>query len=348
MENINDSKNPLVSVVIPTRNRKNLLKKAIESAINQTYKNLEIIIADNASDDGTEEMCREYAAKDSRIKYFRQKTNIGLIKNCNFCYDQCTGIYVFSVCDDDWLDLDYAEKVIRFKVENPDYVAVIPTAILYNENDEIIKENHPIDIEGDVFERVDTYIRKDVFEDAVNGLWDMRVLREMKKLDGDYYMENRYGEDQVFMIKCAIAGKIKILEDTHYRKLNTGSTRDLHNTPIDSFDTKGMNYYNYFAIMSEITSRSILKDNFFKAYLNEEELLKMSDLIKKAYLNYYGLTHYYSVHGILLEVLHFMWRHPFFLFRKEFYKRIHRVGANIYHRIDIKRSVENYCARVNA
>ncbi len=94
---------PLVSVTIATFNRCEKLQKAIESVINQTYKNLEIIIADNHSEDGTEKLCQQYAAKDSRIKYFRHDENLGMTANANFFAKQMTGKYWVGLCDDDCL-----------------------------------------------------------------------------------------------------------------------------------------------------------------------------------------------------------------------------------------------------
>lgn len=69
---------PLVTILIQTFNRKDLLRKAIESAINQTYKNIEIFIADNHSEDGTEGMVIDYCKNEPRIKYHRHEQNIGM------------------------------------------------------------------------------------------------------------------------------------------------------------------------------------------------------------------------------------------------------------------------------
>ena len=70
---------PLVSIGIPIYNAEEFLIERINSIINQTYKNLEIIISDNASTDTTEKICKKFAEKDVRIKYIRQKNNMGAI-----------------------------------------------------------------------------------------------------------------------------------------------------------------------------------------------------------------------------------------------------------------------------
>ena len=70
---------PLVSIGVPVYNGENYLRQALESITNQTYRNLEILIADNASTDGTEAICREFAARDERIRYHRHPTNLGAL-----------------------------------------------------------------------------------------------------------------------------------------------------------------------------------------------------------------------------------------------------------------------------
>lgn len=97
---------PLVSIGIPTYNRaSSYLKDALRSAVNQTYKNIEIIVSDNCSPDNTESVVKEFS--DSRIRYFRQKHNIGANSNCNFCLEQSQGKYFLMLFDDDVVDDDF-------------------------------------------------------------------------------------------------------------------------------------------------------------------------------------------------------------------------------------------------
>lgn len=75
--------NPLVSICIPTYNREKYLKHTIESALKQTYSNIEIIVSDNASDDNTVNLVKSF--KDKRIHLIVQKKNIGMVPNWNAC-----------------------------------------------------------------------------------------------------------------------------------------------------------------------------------------------------------------------------------------------------------------------
>ncbi len=95
-----DLNEPLVSVILPTFNRESYLAESVESIIKQTYKNLELIIVDDASTDSTEQIVREYL-KDPRITYLKQETNNGKPAAVNRGLGQANGKYVWLFDDDD-------------------------------------------------------------------------------------------------------------------------------------------------------------------------------------------------------------------------------------------------------
>jgi glycosyltransferase involved in cell wall biosynthesis len=97
---------PLVTIGIPTYNRANgYLREALESALAQTYPNVEIVIADNCSPDNTREVVERYA--DPRIRYFRHDPGIKPNDNFNFCLRQAKGVYFLLLHDDDMVDPDF-------------------------------------------------------------------------------------------------------------------------------------------------------------------------------------------------------------------------------------------------
>lgn len=98
---------PLVSVCIPTFNRAGCLEKAITSAQKSDFPNLEIIVSDNASNDSTEELCRQKAKSDVRIRYFRHPKNLGPTANFEFARTQAKGKYFLWLGDDDCLTEKY-------------------------------------------------------------------------------------------------------------------------------------------------------------------------------------------------------------------------------------------------
>ena len=104
--------NPLVTIAIPTYNRAdNYLRQALSSAVEQTYKNIEIIVSDNCSNDNTESVVKGF--NDSRIRYFKQKENIGPWKNFNFCLQQANGIFFLVLSDDDLIDNDFIDACLK-------------------------------------------------------------------------------------------------------------------------------------------------------------------------------------------------------------------------------------------
>lgn len=103
----NCSELPLVSVGVFTYRRPESLRRTLESLVNQTYQNLEIIVSDNASPgDETEKVMQYFLNRDSRIKYFRQSTNIGPYLNAQFVLDKAIGEYFMWSSDDDWHELE--------------------------------------------------------------------------------------------------------------------------------------------------------------------------------------------------------------------------------------------------
>ena len=115
------SKNPLVSIGLPTRNRAHLLKEALESLLGQTYRNIEYIVSDNASTDGTAELLHDYAARDPRIRYIRQDTDINGMENHEFVLRKAQGEYFMWASDDDWWHPRFVETLVDVLEKNPSY-----------------------------------------------------------------------------------------------------------------------------------------------------------------------------------------------------------------------------------
>jgi glycosyltransferase involved in cell wall biosynthesis len=101
-----------VSIIVAIYNSEKFLRKNIESIINQTYKNLEIILVDDGSPDGCPAICDEYAAKDDRIVVIHKK-NGGTCEARNYGLARMTGDYVSIIDGDDWLEFDYVEYLMN-------------------------------------------------------------------------------------------------------------------------------------------------------------------------------------------------------------------------------------------
>lgn len=111
---------PLVSVIIPTYNRPTYLREAIESVVQQTYQNIEIIVSDNCSPENPEAIVDSF--QDSRLQFWRNTTNIGSFANAINSFKKARGKYVANLCDDDLWEKDFLEKLVSQLEANPNLV----------------------------------------------------------------------------------------------------------------------------------------------------------------------------------------------------------------------------------
>ena len=108
------SSNELVSVLLSTYNSEETLGESIDSLLNQTYKNLEILISDDGSIDSTIEICKKFQLKDERILLFSNKKNIGLTKSLNNLAQKASGSLIARHDADDISLPDRIEEQIQF------------------------------------------------------------------------------------------------------------------------------------------------------------------------------------------------------------------------------------------
>ncbi|MFA5842590.1 MAG: glycosyltransferase family 2 protein [Candidatus Gracilibacteria bacterium] len=113
---------PTVSIGLPTYNGSKTIRRTLDTLLNQTYKDFELIISDNASTDGkVPEICEEYAARDPRIRYIRQKENIGGA-NFKFLVDAAQGDYFMWAADDDEWEPEFIRELVELHIENPEAI----------------------------------------------------------------------------------------------------------------------------------------------------------------------------------------------------------------------------------
>lgn len=141
-----DNVYPLVTIGIPTYNRADgYLKQTLESAVNQTYPNIEIVVSDNCSSDHTEAVVQSFA--DPRIKYFKHVKNIGANNNFNFCLEQAKGVYFLLLHDDDLIDQDFVEICMKHADYKTDF-GVIRTGVREIDAEGKVKHKAPNMVEG--------------------------------------------------------------------------------------------------------------------------------------------------------------------------------------------------------
>lgn len=114
--------NPLVSVLIPTYNSAEFVKDTVKSIMNQTYQNIEIVITDDASTDGTIEILEKLEKEDKRIKLTKNKKNLGITDNMNSGIHKCNGEYIAILDGDDWAYPYRIEEQVKVMEDNPKVV----------------------------------------------------------------------------------------------------------------------------------------------------------------------------------------------------------------------------------
>jgi glycosyltransferase involved in cell wall biosynthesis len=113
---------PRLSIGLAVYNGERFLTESIESLLGQTYEDFELIISDNASTDGTEDICHTYAKQDARIRYFRQPHNIGSAPNHNFTIHQARGELFKTASHDDLYGRDLLKLCVDALDRWPDVV----------------------------------------------------------------------------------------------------------------------------------------------------------------------------------------------------------------------------------
>jgi glycosyltransferase involved in cell wall biosynthesis len=124
--------NPLVSIIIPIYNSEAFLDKCIQSALNQSYKNIEVILVNDGSIDSSGEMCDNYAFIDNRVKVIH-KNNGGLVSSRKTGLIASTGEYILYIDGDDWIELDLIEYYVKQIIEH---------------NADVVVSSHIVNLEG--------------------------------------------------------------------------------------------------------------------------------------------------------------------------------------------------------
>jgi len=132
------SDKPRVSIGLPVFNGEKYLEEALDSILGQIYTDFELIISDNASTDRTQQICRVYAAMDSRIRYYRNERNLGAAKNFNRVFVLSSGEYFKWAAYDDVLAPEFLSRCIGVLDQNPSIVLCHSKAGRIDEHGEFV------------------------------------------------------------------------------------------------------------------------------------------------------------------------------------------------------------------
>jgi glycosyltransferase involved in cell wall biosynthesis len=195
---------PMISIGLPVYNGENYLAAAIESISAQSFKDFELIISDNASTDRTSEICRYYMKHDKRVRYFRNKRNLGAAPNYNRTYDLARGKYFKWTAHDDMLCPDFLKKCV--KALEADSKAVLCQSLI-----EYIDENEKsLGIYDSQLAGAESSESASRFKTLVlrsHACTDFFGLIRRETLDGSLLHGDFNGHDRAFLAEMALRGR---------------------------------------------------------------------------------------------------------------------------------------------
>lgn len=209
----------LISVIVPIYNVEDYLDRCVESIINQTYKNLEIILVNDGSPDNCPQMCDDYAKKDSRIKVVHKK-NGGLSDARNAGMKVATGEYVSFIDSDDYISLDFYETLLQTMVDNNSDI-VECSVVKFYENSNFDKYNDNLKVTNyDTLYALDGLINENPFKQHVwNKLYKSSVALDIP------YAVGKLNEDEFWTYQVfGKAKKVTRINKTMYYYFQRGSS----------------------------------------------------------------------------------------------------------------------------
>lgn len=235
-----------VFIGLPVYNGAEYLRDAIESVLNQTYRDFRLLISDNASTDGTEEICKDYARQDPRIVYHRHARNMGAAPNFNFCVDQASGKYFKWMTHDDICRPTYLERCVETLERDQDIVlcharvqGIDETGRVVGDYAEELNFNHPDPVIR--FSRAMALNHGCV---SVFGVMRLHVLKSTARI------APFIGSDRPLLAEMALHGRLEYVPEPLFlwREHKNRSIRLSRNERLEWFDThaRGVNASLYF------------------------------------------------------------------------------------------------------
>ena len=215
---------PLISVIVPIYQVEKYLEQCLDSILNQTYRNLEIILIDDGSPDHCGEICDRYASQDARIKVIHQP-NAGLSAARNAGMDIAKGEYISFIDSDDYIDLHYYEKMEQVFKDHPD--APIIACLAYRDEEGFITPHTHKNTNQPEFHSTLTFCEDCILGKMSVVVWNKLFCSELLK--SIRFRVGRNFEDSLFLhdlspILKKYSGKVVTIPNyLYYYRIRQGS-----------------------------------------------------------------------------------------------------------------------------
>jgi glycosyltransferase involved in cell wall biosynthesis len=215
-------KQPMVTIGIPTYNRAASLQRAVDSVLTQDFRDIELLISDNASTDGTQAVCEAYCRQDCRVRYMRQPRNQGARVNFLRVLQEASGEYFMWLADDDWIEPSYVALCLGALTTHRDYALVSGTARYFN-GDTFVFTGKAINLVHERgWRRVLAYYTHVADNAIYYGLMRRTVLDKVS-----LPVPNILGDDWLLVAGVAFLGKVKTLQSVTINRDTRGLPSNL-------------------------------------------------------------------------------------------------------------------------
>jgi glycosyltransferase involved in cell wall biosynthesis len=268
----NDS--PVVSIGVPTFNRAQSLSKCLNSILQQSYKNIELIVSDNASSDETPEVIQRFKNHDSRMISFRQDHNIEGVPNFEFVRKRASGTYFMLLGDDDWIDSRLIQSCVGFLEQNPDHVGAGGRTMYYRENNA-------------TFEGISHQITANKSDERILGM--ISQLVDAGPFWGGLYRRNcllgipfieAWGVDYYYLCETVYHGKYKTLPDVFCHRADNSYLEDIQTRLTRGGIVDGQGLDPYGIIASIMFWRIVTNGDAFETMEFNERLLLAAKFVE--------------------------------------------------------------------
>lgn len=278
---------PLISIVVPVYNVELYLRECVESLINQSYPNLEIVLVDDSSTDSSLSICREYQKKDTRIKVLH-KQNGGAASARNYGLDSVSGDYICLIDSDDIVASDYVEKLLSVLINNQADIAVCSFVQYYRNG----KEKNPITYPVTTISQVD-YLERFLSDWTCGIAWNKMFKSEILK--HVRYSEGHKIDDEFFTYLAVMKSKrVAIFDDTlYFYRMRASSVMSQANTYqeriiMDNVAYSTTRYENIKKFYPELKIKYLrdLADKMIRLYQMSIKFPKLSLVVRKYMCRY--------------------------------------------------------------
>lgn len=263
--------NDLISIIVACYNGSKYINKCLESIINQTYQNIEIIVVDDGSKDNSKSLINKYAKENNKIKYF-YKSNGGLSSARNYGITKATGKFITFIDIDDYIDKEYIFKLYNSIIENNSDISICEIKRIYKDHESI---NH---INSNIIDSC-------MYPAAWNKMYKIELF------DNISFPEEKWYEDLGTTPKLTMLYKYSIVNEPLYNYIQNSSSI------MHTFDNRIFDIYDIIDELEKyLKNNNKYKDNIDKIeFINIYHLL-IGTVYRLSFMNNFKINDIKKIH----------------------------------------------------